>query len=170
MVAAKKIFALIAFILPALACHAKSAAICVVQHGIDDDKVCEQTLVAEDAVMDFLFTRGNIVTNEPAISSRENDDSETWRRALFDAQESGARFFALVSLFYDRSASRSPDSVMLSHLSSVSLVVADARDGEKIADTGKMKVAVQGKDGAENVKKYFESVAALIQSAMEARR
>ncbi|MBQ9494224.1 MAG: hypothetical protein IJR50_01125, partial [Treponema sp.] len=133
----------------------------VVQHDDAVSEVREQTLIIEDAILEYFFNNGDIVTNEPAVAATEKEADKIIKIALSYAADGGAQYFVQLRLFYDESTPSDLTHVSLANLKRVSWAVADVATRKEITE-GKSKVprAVSGKANADGVKEYAASIAA----------
>lgn len=159
-----------AFFVAASCCFSAEISVQIVQHDNALDSVGEQTLVIEDEILDYFFSRGYIVTNEPAVAAKDGTDDEVWKTAFSDAAAGGAQFFIQVRLYYDTAASTNPESVALSNIDYVTWTVTEVQSGKTIADmkgiVDKQKV---GNDDADSVKEYAATIADQIQKVLKAK-
>jgi len=140
----------------------------IVQHDNVQEKVCEQTLVIEDEMLDYFFSKGNIVTNEPAVSVKDGGDEAVWKTAFAGAAAGGSRYFVQLRLYYDTAASTNPEAVSLSNIDYVTWTITDVQSGKTLSD---MKAMVDkpasGQDDADSVREYAAEIAEQIQKTLE---
>jgi hypothetical protein len=142
----------------------------IVQHNNVQEKVCEQTLVIEDEVLDYFFSRGNIVTNEPAAAVKDGGDESVWKTAFAGAAAGGSQYFVQLRLYYDTAASTNPEAVALSNLDYVTWTITDVLSGKTLSD---MKATVDksalGKDDTDSVREYAAKIAEQIQKTLKVK-
>ena len=112
-------------------CFAKQVSFQIIQHDDRTDKVTEQSLVVEDAVLMGLFETGCIVTNSPTVVS-DSDETVLYNKALGDAYEGSSDYFIQINLFYTNA------------LTKIDWSVASVATGNKIKEssiTGSVTVA-----------------------------
>lgn len=155
------------FLSMAACCWCTELSFQVVQHNNAQEKVCEETLVIEDEILDYFFSRGNIVTNEPAAAVKDEGDEAVWKTAFADAAAGGSKYFVQLRLYYDTTASTDPESVSLSNLDHVLWTITDVQSGKTLSD---MKNIVDksalGKDDADSVRDYAAKIAQQIQKSL----
>ena len=96
----KRIF-LILLLACSSCCFAKQISFQVVQHNNSFDKVTEEALFIEDALISNFFDRGYIVTNSPAdISDSEECEKKLWTTGVEDALNGGSDYFVQVILYF----------------------------------------------------------------------
>ncbi|MFA6856628.1 MAG: hypothetical protein WCR31_05405 [Treponema sp.] len=149
-------------------CWSAELSFQIVQHDSVQEKVCEQTLVIEDEMLDYFFSRGNIVTNEPAAAVKTGGDETVWKTAFAGAAAGGSRYFVQLCLYYDTAASTNPEAVSLSNLDYVTWTITDVQSGKTLSE---MKTVVDktalGKDDADSVREYAVKIADQIQKTLK---
>jgi hypothetical protein len=164
----KRLAAVIPVLFLAASCWSTELSFQIVQHDNVQEKVCEQTLVMEDEMLDYFFSRGNIVTNEPAAAVRDGEDEAVWKTAFADAAAGGSQYFVQVRLYYDTAASTNPESVALSNLDSVSWTVTEVQSGKKLADMNiRVDKSALGKDDTDSVTAFAGRIAEQIQNTLK---
>ena len=97
----KKILLTSLFFLLCSGVFARQIAIQVVQHDETSEKVCEQSFVLEDELMNGFFENGYIVTNSQAsISKSEKQDSSLWSVGFGEAYDGFSDYFVQIKLYY----------------------------------------------------------------------
>jgi len=140
----------------------------IVQHNNTQEKVCEQTLVIEDKMLDYFFSHGNIVTNEPAAAVKDGSDEIVWKAAFAAAAAGGSQYFVQLRLYYDTEAATNPESVALSNLDYVTWTITDVQSGENLVDMKDIvNRSVLGKDDADSVREYAAKIAEQIQKVLK---
>ncbi|HAH60812.1 MAG TPA: hypothetical protein DCL73_01795 [Treponema sp.] len=157
-------------LLTASCCWSAQLSFQVVQHNNTQEKVCEQTFVIEDEMLDYFFSRGNIVTNEPAVAVKEGSDEAVWKAAFADAAAGGSQYFVQLRLYYDTTASTNPEAVALSNLDYAAWTITDVQSGQILADVKSVvdKTSL-GKDDTDSVRGYAVKIAEQIQKSLKVK-
>ncbi|MBP3710087.1 MAG: hypothetical protein J6I73_06785 [Treponema sp.] len=131
----------------------------VIQHYDAVNEVCEQTLVIEDAILDYFFNSGSIVTNEPAVAADKDEDEKIWRTSFAYAVEGGAQYFIQLCLDYDAAAKS--NAIALSNIRRISWTITDVKANKKIAsDKSTVRKSKTGRNDIDGVKEYASAIAA----------
>lgn len=108
----------------------------IIQHDSSQTEVRTSSYIIENALFDFFFDKGYVVTNSPTVSTfDEDDDLAVYNRSMIDAKIGRCKWFVVVFADYDVSASPNPKGAFLSNIKSVSWTLYDASTGRKL-DSG----------------------------------
>ena len=126
--------ALLVLILGASSAYSSSISIQVIQHDKTQDNIRASSYVIENALFDFFFDKGFIVSNSPAAnSSDESMDAEIYYQSLDEAGEGLCAYFIVVTTDYDLEHATNPNALLLSNIESVSWQLFDVKSGQKMS-------------------------------------
>ncbi len=132
----RKIFMLIAFaFLTLVSASASVISLQIIQHDSTQDEVRGTSYAIENAMFDFLFDKGFIVTNSPTeASSDSREDSIICKRALSDARIGMCDIFIVLKADFKDSVSQNPQGIFLSNISRVNWEIFDVSTGKSLAN------------------------------------
>lgn len=110
--------------------NAKSFSLQIVQRNTGSDNVFDASYVVEQAIMDYFFDRGTIVSNNSVIVS-DNDaakEKSQLRRSFVDAREGGMNLFIKLFLNYSLENSIDPSAVLLSNIRDAQVEIVSVSD------------------------------------------
>lgn len=159
----KKLFMLIALAFAALvSVNASVISLQIIQHDSTQDEVRGTSYAIENAMFDFLFDKGFIVTNSPtAASFDEREDSVICNRGLADAKIGMCDVFIVLTADYKDSASQNPQGIFLSIINQVHWEMFDVSTGRSLAK-GKSEVVGEvpfKKDNEHGVSQFVRDMA-----------
>ena len=127
------------FVISVLCFKAESASIAfqLVQHDGVGENVRNSSYIIENALLDYFFSRGFIVTNSQAVACVETSkDKNAERDALSEARDGGCDYFVLVVTDYDLSGSFSPDAAIIDNIKCADWKIVDVKK-DTVIKTGK---------------------------------
>ena len=131
----KKLLALIISLFIAQMCFAKSLSIQIVQNNnaVTGDTVCAVSQWVEQAVVDFFFESGHIVTTSPvAIYSDSEENKKNLMTALKETFLGGMDFLVRIELDYN-SEKDNPNLLLLDYIRTARWTSYESRTGKVIS-------------------------------------
>ena len=166
----KLIFSMIFLTIFAVA-SSYSAAISfqVIQHDNTQTEVRASSYVIENALFDYFFDKGFIVTNSPAASSEdEYEDKTIYYRSMAEAKLGMCKWFVVILTDYQAGISPNPGGIYLSHIKKVDWTVYDASTGAKISSGTKTPEKVTERlDNEYGISSFISEVAQDIYKTVE---
>lgn len=110
--------------------NAKSFSLQIIQKNTGGENVFDASYIVEQAIMDYFFDRGTIVSNNSVIVS-DNDSAKEksqLHRSFVDAQEGGMNFFIKLFLNYSLENSTNPQAVLLSNIRDAQVEIVSVSD------------------------------------------
>lgn len=114
--------------------NAASFSLQVVQQNTPGDKVFDSSYVVEQAILDYFFERGMIVSNNSVIISK-NDvaaDKTVLRRAFIEAKAGSMELFIKLFLNYSVTESTNPTAVLLSNIKGAELEIVSVKENRTL--------------------------------------
>lgn len=145
------------------AASAKSFSLQVIQRNTGGDSVFDTSYVVEQAIMDYFFEHGMIVSSNQVIVSKREDASEKKeiRRSLIEAKTGCMDLFVKVYLNFALEDSKNPSAVLLSNINNAEFEILSTETTETVA-TGKYspKVVPNKNDNRGGVESFATDIAA----------
>ena len=112
----KRSFFAFLLLLASFAADAKSFSLQVIQRNTGGDSVFDTSYVVEQAIMDYFFEHGMIISSNQVIVSKRDDASEKkeLRRSLIEAKTGCMDLFVKLCLNFALEDSMNPSAVLLS--------------------------------------------------------
>lgn len=168
-----KTFACAALLLVCAAFYAEAAsfAVQVVQKDLSHDEVRSISVLVEESLMDYLFDRGHIVTNIPAvISSGERDDEDAYAHGLEDAAEGSFEYFVEMVLNYNAN-SNGPEMNRLSNIKDISWTLTDVRSRKILKSSVKsVEKIMRNEDSEQGIRRFSMGIAQEIETFLKGQR
>ncbi|MBP5451522.1 MAG: hypothetical protein J6Y16_04725 [Treponema sp.] len=158
----KHLFSMILFAAIAVASsYASVISFQVIQHDDTQSAVRATSYVMENALFDYFFDKGFIVTNSPAAASEdEYEDKTIYYRSMAEAKLGKCKYFVVILADYQAGISNNPGGIFLSHIKNVDWTVYDAESGAKLASGGrKPKVVSERLDNERGISSFMAEVA-----------
>ncbi|AEE17180.1 hypothetical protein [Treponema brennaborense] len=151
------------------AVYASTLSIQLIQLDPLHTDVSDTSLLMEEAVMDYLFDQGFIVSNSPVISGEKNIEPGS-RIALYDAQSGSFDYIAFITITYDASQSANPNANLLSHIQTAQWQLVRVSDNSAVA-AGKRnpKIIKPEDDSADGIENFAKQIAAAIAAGFNKR-
>lgn len=110
--------------------NANSFSLQIVQRNTGGETVFDTSYVVEQAIMDYFFDRGTIVSNNAVIASNNDATKEKTllRRSFVEAQEGSMNVFIKLFLNYALEDSTNPTAVLLSNIRDAQVEVVSVSD------------------------------------------
>lgn len=110
--------------------NAKSFSLQIVQRNTGGETIFDTSYVVEQAIMDYFFDRGTIVSNNAVIVSNNDDAKEKTqlRRSFAEAQEGSMNVFIKLFLNYALEDSTNPTAVLLSNIRDAQVEIVSVSD------------------------------------------
>ena len=169
----KKLFILIALVFVGLcSAHASVISLQIIQHDVTQDEVRGTSYAIENAMFDFLFDKGFIVTNSPTAPSFDSyEDSVILNRALADAKIGMCDVFIVLTAEYKDTVSQNPQGIFLSNITQVSWEMFDVSTGKSLgkglSEVGEVPFK---KDNERGVAQFVRDIAEDILGSLKNRR
>ncbi|HIW36052.1 MAG TPA: hypothetical protein IAA30_03625 [Candidatus Treponema faecavium] len=147
---------------------AASASVQIIQNEQGTAVIRDATYVFEDAVMNFCFEQGMIISNTPAVLAQDNVSAIN-AQAMSSAQSGRLEYYISVVLNYDTSDSTNPDAVRLSNIDSVSWQVYRLADASLCGDGTLAASAIAADDTEDGFTDFARQVAYYICADLNGR-
>ncbi len=110
--------------------NAKSFSLQIVQRNTGGETIFDTSYVVEQAIMDYFFDRGTIVSNNSVIVSDNDAAKEKTRlhRSFVEAQEGSMNLFIKLFLNYALEDSTNPSAVLLSNIRDAEVEIVSVSD------------------------------------------
>ncbi|MBP5358558.1 MAG: hypothetical protein J6Y69_05155 [Treponema sp.] len=133
----------------------------VIQHDDTQKEVRASSYVIENALFDYFFDKGFIVTNSPAASSEdEYEDKTIYYRSMAEAKLGRCKWFVVILTDYQAGISPNPGGIYLSHIKKVDWTVYDASTGAKISSGTKAPEKISDRlDNEHGISSFMAEVA-----------
>ncbi len=130
----KKVVFLLTFLLCGIAANAASFSLQVIQKNTPGDNVFDSSYVVEQAVLDYFFEKGMIVSNNPVIVSKNDEASDRTElhRAFIEARLGCMDLLVKLSLNFSVLDSANPTAVLLSNIRGADLEIVSLKNSETI--------------------------------------
>ncbi len=131
----KKALFAIAFVFAIFSASAKSFSLQVVQKNTPGDEVFDSSYVVEQAILDYFYDRGMIVSNGAVLVSK-NDvaaDKTEIRRSMIEAKIGSMDLFVKLELNYSVLDSANPTAVLLSNIKGADMEIVSLSQNKVIA-------------------------------------
>ncbi|MDE5581470.1 MAG: hypothetical protein K2I95_08635 [Treponemataceae bacterium] len=165
----KRMFFAFLLLCASFVASAKSFSLQVIQRNTGGDSVFDTSYVVEQAIMDYFFEHGMIVSSNHVIVSKHDDASETreLRRSLFEAKSGCMDLFVKLYLNFALEDSKNPSAVLLSNINNAELEILSTETTETVA-TGKYspKVVPNQNDNRGGVESFATDIAADIHTRL----
>lgn len=151
----------------ALPAGATTISIQVVQMDDAYGDVSDSSLLIEEAIMDFMFSQGYIVSNSPIIHSKEKAESGM-AASLEDAANGSADYLAYITVYFDRKRSATPEGNLLSNIELAQWKLVEVH-GNRQLDSGTERpgLLVEVDDSATGISTFAQQVAKVINTALQ---
>ena len=130
----KALFAAV-FALAVFSASAKSFSLQVVQKNTPGDEVFDSSYVVEQAILDYFFERGMIVSNGAVFVSKNDaaQDKSQMRRSMIDAKVGSMDLFVKLELDYSVLDSANPTAILLSNIKGADMEIVSLSQNKTIA-------------------------------------
>lgn len=127
----KTLFALI-FICTAFSLSAKSFSLQVIQKNTPGEVILDTSYVVEQAILDYFFERGMIVSNNTVLVSQndEVEDTKALRLSFIEAQCGCMELFIKLYLNYTIKDSLNPTAILLSNIKNAEIEIVSIETTE----------------------------------------
>ncbi len=123
--------------------NAVSVAFQIVQHG--DSTIKDSSYVVEEALFEFFFNKGIVISNSPIIISDDYEKDESFfMKSLDEADEGGVKYFIEFTAEYDSTKSSNPDLALLENVKSISWKLIEVKES-KVLGSGKKSPSNNGR-------------------------
>lgn len=131
----------------------------VIQHNESLTDVCESALVIEDAILNYFFDAGYIVTNLPAcVSKSEEQDKKFYQNGYNDAASGSFDDFVQIKLYFTGTEEENA-KVALGNMKKISWKIVNTATG-KVLEEGNQNVTVDvAVDSEKNVREFAKEFA-----------
>ncbi len=151
---------------------ASSISFQIIQHDNTQDEIRSSSYVIENALFDYFFEKGFIVSNSPAANSPdESFDREIYYKAMDEAGEGFCSFFIVITADYDLEHATNPNAILLSNIKCVSWELFDVKDGHKI-NSGNRQTENDipvSRNNEKGIKSFIYAVAGDIYNSLKGR-
>lgn len=165
----KRTFFAFLLLCASFAAGAKSFSLQVIQRNTGGDSVFDTSYVVEQAIMDYFFEHGMIISSNQVIVSKRDDASEKkeLRRSLIEAKSGCMDLFVKLYLNFALEDSKNPSAVLLSNINNAELEILSTETTETVA-TGKYspKVVPNKNDNRGGVESFATDIAADIHTRL----
>ena len=165
----KRTFFAFLLLFASFAAGAKSFSLQVIQRNTGGDSVFDTSYVVEQAIMDYFFEHGMIISSNQVIVSKRDDASEKkeLRRSLIEAKTGCMDLFVKLCLNFALEDSMNPSAVLLSNINDAELEILSTETTETVA-TGKYspKVVPNKNDNRGGVESFATDIAADIHTRL----
>ena len=116
--------------------NAKSFSLQIVQRNTGGETIFDTSYVVEQAIMDYFFDRGAIVSNNSVIVSNNDDTKEKTQlhRSFVEAQEGCMNLFIKLFLNYALEDSTNPSAVLLSNIRDAEVEIVSVSDSNVLLE------------------------------------
>lgn len=162
---------IIAFLAAARSAYASAISFQIVQHDSSQDKIRNSTYEIEEALMDYFFDAGFIVTNSPTVmSTSPDDDVAAYKKSMNDALDGDCDVFVNVIAEYDIDKSSAPELDLLSNIKEIRWEIYNVITGEMIS-SGKKSIGVvdPADDTEKGIADFASQIAVLINSGIKSK-
>lgn len=155
------------FLLLALPCAvATTLTLQIVQVDKMHKDVTDSSLLIEESIFDYLFSKGYIVTSSPVATDIDNNNA-AYALAVNDARSSSVDFLIYTKVYYDAENSTNPDGNLLQNIDSVQWQLIRVSDNKQIASGKQTPKIVSTEDNtAKGISKFGTQVAGSICSSL----
>ena len=131
----KKIALTLVFSLLAFSAFAKSFSLQVVQKNTPGDEVFDSSYVVEQAILDYFFERGMIVSNGAVFVSKNDiaEEKTQIRRSMIEAKVGSMDLFVKLELDYSVLDSANPTAVLLSNIRDAKMEIISLSQNKVLA-------------------------------------
>lgn len=113
---------------------AKNINFQIVQNSCAADEIFAISDLFEQAVADFFFEAGHIVSNEPVcLKDSGGDDKAELKRNLSDSVLGGMDFFVSIEILFDGEKGKNPKTLDLNSINEVEWKIYDVKTGKLLA-------------------------------------
>lgn len=175
----KNLFYFFTFLVLLSACYSKNINFQVVQNvpgynynvqeqDQQEDEVFAVSSLFEQALSDFFFESGHIVSNSPvSIKKDSQSDAAELKRALIDTVLGSMDVLVRLEILYDEERAKTPGALVLSSIRQVEWNNYNPKTGKVISrGTALPEKSAQKENGETEVYKFASSVAAKISSTL----
>lgn len=157
----KNLIAVIAFLFAANGIFAKNINFQIVQNNPGTEEVFVTSYLFEQAMVDFFFESGHIVSNSPAIIySDETGDKDELKKALVETTIGSMDILVRVFVNYDQVNAKNPKVFLLELVKSVSWKSYSGSTGKLISEGSLLPGPIDSTNNNESGIYNFASLAA----------
>ncbi len=133
----------------------------VIQHDDTQTEVRASSHIIENALFDYFFDKGFIVTNSPAAASEdEYEDKSIYYRSMAEAKLGKCEYFVVILADFQAGISSNPGGIFLSHIKQVEWTVYEASSGKKIGGGSKIPKVISNRlDNEQGISSFMAEVA-----------
>lgn len=155
------LFTIILVALTAASSHAAVISFQVIQHDNTQSEVRASSHVIENALFDYFFDKGFIVTNSPAASSEdEYEDKTIYYRSMAEAKLGKCEWFVVIVADFQANISPNPSGIYLSHIKKVDWTVYNATTGAQISSGTRTPAKVSNRlDNEHGISSFVAEIA-----------
>ena len=130
----KALFAFV-FAIAIFSASAKSFSLQVVQKNTPGDEVFDSSYVIEQAILDYFFEQGMIVSNGAVLVSKDDaaNDKTDLRRSMMEAKIGSMDLFVKLELDYSVLDSANPTTVLLSDIRGATMEIVSLSQNKVLA-------------------------------------
>jgi len=160
------IFNLIILLMIAPCAVATTLTLQIVQVDKIHSDVTDSSLLIEESIFDYLFSKGYIVTSSPVATDLENSNS-SYALAVNDARSSSVDFLIYTKVFFDAENSTDPDGNLLQNIDSVQWQLIRISDNKQIASGKQSPKIINSEDNtAKGISQFGVQIAGSICSSL----